>query len=75
MKIWMITLENNWYLYNHNNGGEMWELLLGANWQEIIQENYNDMRNCTLSELSVKCHSTVYLRLTPVSVNGNHHWL
>ena len=30
---------------------EMWELLLGVNWQGIIQENYIVMGNCHLREL------------------------
>ena len=66
----------HWYLYKRNNGREMWELLLGANWQEIIQENYNDMRNCHFEWTNVWSVIPLFAsRLTPVSVNSNHHWL
>ena len=30
------ALEECWFIYNRNNGREMWELLLGANWQVRI---------------------------------------
>ena len=64
------------YIHSQQRDWEMWELLLGANWQGIIQENYNDMRNRHLSELMCEVSFPLFAsHLTPVSVNGNHHWL
>ena len=41
----------HWLLYNRNNGREMWELLLGANWQKRTGRITMTWETVTLSEL------------------------
>ena len=70
-----ICIGNAVIYIQRNNGREMWELLLGANWQKRTER-------ITMKWEPVNLWANVWiviplfaLRLTPVSVNGNHHWL
>ena len=77
-----LNIELNWICIGNaviyiqcNNGREMWELLLGANWQKRTER-------ITMKWEPVNLWANVWIViplfascLTPVSVNGNHHWL
>ena len=61
---WDTEWKLHWYLYNRNNGWEMWEMLLRISWQESQVWISCTWETVTLRSELVKCHSLVCIAIT-----------